>query len=288
MIIWRIILNEIIFSNNAMPIVSGGGMLAAAEPFFHTDRTVGFNIMIYVCEGTVFVTEDDTDYEINGGGLVFLKSGHHHFGKREIPKGTRWFYVHFYLDGQNSAESFFDSPHPDLIYTPLTYSAPLPKALSGLEGSRTEERIKELSDYFTSDSPDRDWYLNIRLAELLSFIALSDSSRPSAVTLSDRICAVLRANINEPFSSKLLEKELFLSYKRMAAVFKAEKGITMQQYLDRLKADKASRLLSSTLMPVNEIAAMLGYSDPLYFSRRFRDMTGSSPTEFRKNAAKKM
>ena len=94
-------------------------------------------------------------------------------------------------------------------------------------------------------------------------------------------------NINFDFFFALwtVEREFYLSYKRLAAVFKAEKGISMQQCHDRLKMEEACRLLRSTLMPVSEAAAAVGFADPLYFSRRFRQIVGKSPTEFRRAAA---
>ncbi|MCI7768379.1 MAG: AraC family transcriptional regulator [Oscillospiraceae bacterium] len=278
-------MNEIIFSNAAMPVVNGCGLLAAPEPFFHADRTVDFNVMIYVLEGTIFVTEGDSDYEIKNGGLLFLKRGIRHLGKREIPRGTRWFYVHFYFEEVPDCRDFISSDKKILPYSPTKYSAPLPKMLTGLRGSEIEKRIMELWERCCSDDISRGWYVNLRLAELLSFIALREWEIPAPKRLSDRIEEYLSAHIAEPFSAKDIEREFFLSYKRLAAVFKEERGISMQQLHDRLRMDEACRLLRSTMMPVSEAAPAVGYSDPLYFSRRFRQIIGSSPTEFRRSAA---
>lgn len=266
-------MNEIIFNNTSMPVVSGCGLLAASEPFYHIDRTADFNVMIYVLEGAIYVTEDETDYEVTRGGLIFLKNGIHHFGKREIPRGTRWFYAHFYINEIPVYESI---------------AAPLPKHLEGLSGSDTEQRIMNFCDFCSSENGTRDRYINLRFAELLCFLAYNENESDPPPKLSDRICGYLSENISAPFCAKALESEFFLSYKRLAAVFKAEKGMSMQQYHDRLKMAEACRLLSSTLMTVGEVAMAAGYQDPLYFSRRFREMTGSSPTEYRRAAAMKM
>ena len=278
-------MNEIIFNNASMPVVSGCGLLAASEPFFHTDRTADFHVMIYVLEGTIFVTEEDMDFEVNRGGLLFLKRGIRHFGKREIPRGTRWFYAHFYFDEEPVPEDFFASDKQILPYSPTRYSAVLPKDLTGLRGSETEKRILELWEQCSSDDISKGWYVNLRLAELLGFIALREWEKPAPKRLSDRIEEYLASHISEPFSAKEAEREFYLSYKRLAAVFKEEKGISMQQRHDRMRMDEACRLLRSTLIPVSDVAAAVGFSDPLYFSRRFREIIGSSPTEFRRSAA---
>ena len=278
-------MNEIIFNNATMPVAGGLGLLAASEPFYHADRTADFHVMIYVLEGEIYVTEGEEDYEVGRGGLLFLKSGIRHFGKREIPRGTRWFYVHFYFDEKPVPEDYFTSDKQIKPYIPTKYSAPLPKFLTGLRGSETEEKILGLWELCSSDDISKGWHINLRLAELLGFLALREWEKPAPKRLSDRIEEYLSENMSEPFSAKELEHEFYLSYKRLAAVFKEERGISMQQLCDRLKTDEACRLLRSTFMPVNAVAAAVGYSDPLYFSRRFSEKTGTSPTEFRRSAA---
>ncbi len=281
-------MNEITLNNAEMPVVSGCGLLAASEPFFHADRIAGFNVMIYVLEGAIYVTEGELDYAVKRGELLFLKSGIRHYGRLEIPKGTRWFYVHFYFEEQPDCADFRNSDRQIMPYSPTRYSAPLPKLLTGLRGSETEERILSFWERCSSEDSFRGWYVNLRLAELLGFIALRalrETEDPASQGLSGRIAQYLFDHLSEPFSSKRLEREFFLSYKRMAAVFKTETGMTMQRYHDRLKMEEACRLLRSTLIPVSEAAAALGYSDALYFSRRFREITGQSPTQYRKNAA---
>ena len=72
-------------------------ILTASENFFHMDRTADFNVLICVTDGAMYVTENGRDYEIPAGGLLFLRSGLRHYGRRETPSGTRWFYAHFRL-----------------------------------------------------------------------------------------------------------------------------------------------------------------------------------------------
>ncbi len=267
----------ITISNAAVPVAGSCGILAAAEPFYHADRVADFNVMIYVFDGTIHVTEElpapggtqQFDYSVRRGELLFLKSGIHHFGKTEIPRGTRWFYVHFTLD----------EPLPENELT-----AKLPKYISGLSGSEAEERIRRFAEFYDSRSPLRDWNINLRLAELLGYIALDQARQPTS--LPDRIAAYLAANTSQPFSAKAAERELCFSYKYMESVFKKSCGETMQQFHSRLRMEQAGRLLRSTMLPVGEIAAAVGFSDMMYFSRCFHRFSGQSPTEFRRGAAR--
>lgn len=279
--IWRIILNEVILRNNVLPVLCGCDVLVASEPFYHSDRITDFNVLIYVTNGTIYVTEDNMDYSVSKGELLFLKKGVQHFGKKEIPHGTRWYYIHFNTCDSNDLPPFKPDSSEIVQYSKVEFQMILPKKLSGLEGSDFERRLINYVEYFHSDNAYRRWLLNVRLFELLSCVS-NEFSHSVNPTLSDRIAAYLSENLNKPFCAETLSREFFLSYKRMAAVFKKEKGVSMQQYHNSLRMSEAKRLLRSTLMSVGEIATELGYSDMLYFSRCFHKCTDYCPTEYRK------
>jgi len=54
------------------------------------------------------------------------------------------------------------------------------------------------------------------------------------------------------------------------------------QYLLTIRVNNAASLLETTDYSMAEISAIVGYEDPLYFSRVFRKIKGMSPTEYRK------
>lgn len=66
--------------------------------------------------------------------------------------------------------------------------------------------------------------------------------------------------------------------------FKIIFGISPSQYVRKIRIDYAKELLMLNQYSVSEIAAMTGYENVYYFSRIFKEITGMSPTEFRKKA----
>ena len=271
-------MNELYLDNKTLPVVCALDSRIAAEPFFHADRILEYNDLIYVFEGAIYVTEENIDYTVPEGSMLILKHGLRHFGKAEIPKGTRWLFVHFFLE---------DSHAPDLTddaseiggFERLERRVRLPKQLFGLTGSEPERRLSELVAYSGSQRGDKRFRLNLMLAEALSEAALYGRAEPS---LADRVASYIQRNIRVPFSAAALEREFFLSYKRLAAVFKAEKGRSMQQYHSELRLSEAAMLLRTTALPIGEIAAEMGISAPLYFSRCFSARFGASPREYRR------
>ncbi len=64
-------------------------------------------------------------------------------------------------------------------------------------------------------------------------------------------------------------------------IFKKYLGILPKAYLDRLKINKAAEMLFGNAR-IGDIAAALGYRDAYHFSRRFKAITGMSPSEYRR------
>lgn len=63
--------------------------------------------------------------------------------------------------------------------------------------------------------------------------------------------------------------------------FKLETGLTVTEYLNKVRIDAASRLLLAGLK-VTLVAEYVGFADAFYFSRVFTKMMGCSPSEYRR------
>lgn len=85
------------------------------------------------------------------------------------------------------------------------------------------------------------------------------------------------------FSAKKLADSLHVSYAYLSRCFRNETGMTMLEYRDTIRMEQARRLLSSTSMSLEDIAAKLGYKGYPQFARRFREMNNCSPSDWRRN-----
>jgi AraC-like DNA-binding protein/ABC-type branched-subunit amino acid transport system ATPase component len=92
----------------------------------------------------------------------------------------------------------------------------------------------------------------------------------------------LRERYAEPeIDFEALAGEIGMSYDNFRRKFKQHTGVPPLQFFLAVKVDKAKELLSFTDFEVKDIAVSLGFPDPYYFSRFFRERTEVSPMQYR-------
>lgn len=68
----------------------------------------------------------------------------------------------------------------------------------------------------------------------------------------------------------------------LGTLFREKTGVNYTTYLRNYRINKAKKLLIGSNLRLYEISEKAGYSDPKYFSRVFREVTGQLPDEYRK------
>lgn len=108
----------------------------------------------------------------------------------------------------------------------------------------------------------------------------------------DNSCAAEKIDIavayfNEHYSEQISIEEYaenaHVSTSWFIRNFKLYTGFTPMQYILSKRIYNAEALLQNTQYNVSEIANIIGYENPLYFSRIFKKVKGLSPSEYRKN-----
>jgi AraC family transcriptional regulator, arabinose operon regulatory protein len=111
--------------------------------------------------------------------------------------------------------------------------------------------------------------------------AFSPSQRTNRFRNIDPTLHYLRQNIDKPLTLADMAHHTGLSVPHFSRIFKNQTGYSPMDYFIHLKVQKASSLLLLSQMTVREIAAVVGYEDPYYFSRLFKKVVGMSPTAVR-------
>lgn len=73
-----------------------------------------------------------------------------------------------------------------------------------------------------------------------------------------------------------------MSLPYLSQYFKSHSGKNLSDYVTELKLEKSKELLRETDEAIKDIAQQVGYYNVNSFNRRFKQMTGVSPGEYRK------
>ncbi len=111
----------------------------------------------------------------------------------------------------------------------------------------------------------------------------TDKSKDSEHSLMDQIRRYIDENYdNCNFSLSDTAIALNMNSSYLSQYFKAQANMTLNDYVTLLRIKKAENLLKSTSIPLNMVAEEVGYYNPNSFIRRFKQITGITPGEYRK------
>ncbi|MHB0999118.1 MAG: helix-turn-helix transcriptional regulator [Armatimonadota bacterium] len=118
-----------------------------------------------------------------------------------------------------------------------------------------------------------------------AFLYLVERAWESGIPVKHDIVDLAVQYMNSSYSQNIslgdIADSLHISETYLVHCFTARLDISPMRYLQRVRIEAAKRLLATTDIPINEIAAQTGFEDPLYFSRVIKRVTGHSPTSFR-------
>ncbi|AUC81025.1 hybrid sensor histidine kinase/response regulator transcription factor [Lacinutrix sp. Bg11-31] len=97
-----------------------------------------------------------------------------------------------------------------------------------------------------------------------------------------KIISIIHEDINNhAFGSKELAKKLFLSESQVYRKLKAISGKSTALFIRSIRLQKSKDLIQTTNRTIAEIAYDVGFNDPSWFSRAFKEEFGLSPSEFK-------
>ncbi|WP_026489539.1 AraC family transcriptional regulator [Butyrivibrio sp. XBB1001] len=268
----------------------------------------------------LFNTEESDDLYVYCCGLSQTEPGHS-FGPALKPH----FMIHYVLSGKGSfsiggkryplTEKYGFLIVPDeLAYYVADEKDPWTYVWIGFGGRRAEEIVsqlglslqqpvfksekskdiydivKDMMDHNTFSVED-DLRRNGLLSMFLSVIASGLSVTPksdsgSANDYVNRAQAYVRSNYCNPIKVTDIADYVCINRSYLYTLFQNALGISPQQYLARYRIAKAVELLQLTSLPIESVAISCGYSDPLVFSKAFKQEKGISPSTYRKSLPK--
>ena len=222
-------------------------------------------------------------YLKDGRVEYFLESGEHlSFPKGSvvyIPQGSRY-RSRFYACGSEYAHTqLIEFEMVDCEGVPFIGSKQITSVLSGGDVFNTfDEAIR----IFKALSFSYGEFKSV-LYSLLSKVALHRQTKILHSKAFFPIAPAIRYLQSNPctdVSITELAQMCHVSEGCFRSLFKKYSGKTPSRFCLENKIQKAGQLLQSNMYTVSEVASMVGYDDPGYFTKVFKKETGMSPSEY--------
>lgn len=276
---------------NKLPLVQKIGATTTHDEWIHPDRTTDYHVFIYIVQGRMQVIEEDVEYVLKEGDMLFLCKGLHHWGTaNRTVAGTRSIWIHF-LGGttrqsdESSIVSALQGRHPDPLFTTEDYriDLPLPKHMTSLSPVPIEKMLHEIVSLYESKSPLRHVQLSVKTMELFLSLVQQSSERPhtgKSEALIQNLVHFLEQHSDRALDTQEIRKQFPYNYHYLATLFKQLIGTSISQYHEQLRIHRAAELLTSTTLNVSEVGRQAGFDSLYYFSRVFRKVMGESPSQY--------
>ncbi|MBO1510230.1 helix-turn-helix domain-containing protein [Metabacillus bambusae] len=281
-------MHEVTLFSNSLPLIREIGHMWDDEGTSgHPDRLMeNIHVFVYVKKGTIQVIEDEVEYQLNGGSYLFLRKNVPHWGNTLYSPGTEWYYIHFYdsLQQENMDEtSEYSHYQQSSLILEATYHShiKLPKQGKVLNPEYTELHLKKLNEDYMSPHPIRPLYLSVMTYQFFIDLyanRLEESKKTKQHRIVGKMIELFSNTASKKLSSKEIASMLGMNYAYLSTLFKKETGKSITQFQDELLIEKAITKLKKESVNISEVSNALGFSNPFYFSRVFKKVTGVSPT----------
>lgn len=115
-----------------------------------------------------------------------------------------------------------------------------------------------------------------------NILACRQESLQTQNPLIQRAMELIREEYQNGLTLEELADKLYVSDEYLSAQFKKETGKTFTETIRKIRLEKVKDLLLHSNLKLNQIAYMVGISDPKYMSKVFREEYGILPAEYRK------
>ncbi|OMF35959.1 AraC family transcriptional regulator [Paenibacillus sp. FSL H8-0548] len=255
----------------------------------HFKRSFNVYDVVFVKEGALYLSEDESEYEVVSGQMLVLEPGRTHHGYRRCEVNTEVYWVHFIhempLRSLSASEiewsrQLVKGTIRDLV--PMEQFMYLPK-YSAVEGLNLYPILDEMCDIFQSNGLAQALPLHILLSQLFYELQklLRERPRARSIILCERMLDYLRRNAMNEFRANHLEEELHYHFDYLSRCFRKHTGMSPLQYVHQIKLEKAKSLLEQTDLPIQVVGEQSGLPDTNYFIRLFKQKVGMTPRKYR-------
>ncbi|GIO62093.1 MULTISPECIES: helix-turn-helix transcriptional regulator [Paenibacillus] len=273
------------------PLLAAVGHTVWQAGVMHAERQFEAFDLIVCAKGTLYMEENGIAYDIREGTMLVLEPGKTHRGCRPTDRETEVYWIHFEYPADEqpvlTEKSHWHLPllnrsdqdtqaQPGLVDIPkfaeidLRTMVPILQDMLKVHGMLTPYGVYELHMLFG------------RFLVELQGSMRKGGPHARSFFLGEQVAAYLADNLEVPFDSAGMERDLHYHFDYLARCLKQYSGMSPLQYRHHLQMERAKRLLAHSELPLVKVAEQCGFRDNNYFTRLFKRQTSFTPGEYRK------
>ena len=229
-------------------------------------------VLIYCTAGKGYYAYRGVTYPVSSGDVLYCFPNTHHryYADASDPWTIYWMHV------SGESVSYYE------------YLMGVKKRAPVISVGLREDIVhlfRALLKGYESVPDERQWLRSTSCAEhILACIAASPKLKPPMKVHSSTVESLIknmRESVGTTVSLDEMAAQVDMSPSHLCKVFRAFTGHTPLQYFNRLKIQRACSLLATSRLTIAQIAIRLGFDDPYYFSRLFRNTMKVAPKHYR-------
>lgn len=223
----------------------------------------------YVISGVGYINSESSSYTVREGDVYLLRSGFtgHYYPDPKKPYSKIWINIRGSL-----VDRLFD-----------TYDIISPVTIIRSADKRIFDSLKNICNSFLKSNDDtlNETFRQSSLEVMNILSLIKDPTVRSIEPYCDaqKIHDHLELHICDELNLQMIAETMHMHESTVIRTFKEKYGCTPMKYLGLLRIEASKRMLLEGI-PIKNIAEMLKFNDPSYFSLCFKKETGYTPMQF--------
>jgi Transcriptional regulator containing an amidase domain and an AraC-type DNA-binding HTH domain len=225
--------------------------------------------LIYVIEGSILVTINERAHLLSAGeAAMCFPNDIHAFDHTGYSKNMSFIF------SSDMTSSYFSLKSDKTLENPFISKEIMEGGISSLLYQLHDEFLHKNNIYVIKG------LLYTILGKLDSYFILKKSS-PFHNNTVQTLLKYIEAHYQETITLECVAKDLGFSKYYLSRIFSNKIGYQFNDYINRLRINKAQKLLRETDIPITIIALECGFESQRNFNRIFKNLTAHTPTRYR-------
>lgn len=211
-------------------------------------------------------------YEIEQKLMIAVGSGNFHKAETILQNLSKWHYEQRHSNALRNMKNY-------LIVSNTVYR--LAVAMGGVHPIHIDELSSSFAQKIESLTSERECQSFLKEMVRKYCLLVQNYSLKNYSPLIQKVITHIDFDLTVDLSLKAQAKLWNANPSYLSNLFKKETGMTLTEYVNMKRMERAIFLLNTTNLPVQTIASHCGMTEVNYFTKLFKKKVGMTPTEYR-------